>query len=231
MKDYTVPVGIPLYTELKGVVVHENDEPFVCVAFDALRCGYDDVMSDMISQFPTGILLRTSVKERLEVATNELKKERPTWNIFLTYGYRSLDIQEKLYENTYTELRRKHENWSDAQFREAAHRLIAVPDVAGHPTGGAIDVVIVDEKGHRVDMGSDLYDFKGPYEMFNSSVYGRQLENRLLLRESMMRAGFMPFDGEYWHFCYGDREWAFLEGKHASLYSQKTLQEALVMLR
>lgn len=52
----------------------------------------------------------------------------------------------------------------------------------------------------------------------------------MLLRDCMLRVGFAPFDGEYWHFSYGDREWAFLTGAPASLYNQKTLQQAKEML-
>jgi len=40
------------------------------------------------------------------------------------------------------------------------------------------------------------------------------------LREAMVRAGFAPFNGEWWHFSYGDPEWAALWGEPAALYKQ-----------
>jgi D-alanyl-D-alanine dipeptidase len=44
--------------------------------------------------------------------------------------------------------------------------------------------------------------------------------NRQLLRYVMLSAGFAPFDGEWWHFSYGDREWAFYYKKPYAIYNQ-----------
>jgi D-alanyl-D-alanine dipeptidase len=36
-----------------------------------------------------------------------------------------------------------------------------------------------------------------------------------------MRQGLAPFDGEWWHFSYGDREWAkYYEEEAAAIYDQ-----------
>ncbi|QQR69366.1 MAG: hypothetical protein IPI58_01405 [Alphaproteobacteria bacterium] len=36
----------------------------------------------------------------------------------------------------------------------------------------------------------------------------------------MTSVGFAPFDGEWWHFSYGDREWAKYYGRSHAIYSQ-----------
>jgi len=36
----------------------------------------------------------------------------------------------------------------------------------------------------------------------------------------MVEAGFAPFTGEWWHFSYGDREWAAIWGRDAAIYEQ-----------
>lgn len=36
----------------------------------------------------------------------------------------------------------------------------------------------------------------------------------------MVEAGFAAFSGEWWHFSYGDREWAAIWNKAAALYQQ-----------
>jgi D-alanyl-D-alanine dipeptidase len=36
----------------------------------------------------------------------------------------------------------------------------------------------------------------------------------------MTSVGFAPFDGEWWHFSYGDREWAYFYKKKNALYGQ-----------
>ena len=41
-----------------------------------------------------------------------------------------------------------------------------------------------------------------------------------MLREYMIKEGFAPYDGEWWHFSYGDKEWAFYYDKEKALYNQ-----------
>lgn len=38
----------------------------------------------------------------------------------------------------------------------------------------------------------------------------------------MMLYGFAPYDGEWWHFSFGDKEWAFYYKKEATLFEQKS---------
>ncbi len=40
-----------------------------------------------------------------------------------------------------------------------------------------------------------------------------------LLRRAMAQAGFAPFNGEWWHFSYGDREWAAVWNAPFALYT------------
>ncbi len=40
-----------------------------------------------------------------------------------------------------------------------------------------------------------------------------------MLRNVMVSVGFAPFDGEWWHFCYGDKEWAVYYNKPAACYA------------
>jgi D-alanyl-D-alanine dipeptidase len=36
----------------------------------------------------------------------------------------------------------------------------------------------------------------------------------------MLGVGFAPFDGEWWHFSYGDKEWAAYYNKPNAVYEQ-----------
>ena len=47
----------------------------------------------------------------------------------------------------------------------------------------------------------------------------------MLLRKIMMQVGFAPYDAEWWHFSYGDREWAFYCKKPYALYDQITKEK------
>lgn len=91
------------------------------------------------------------------------------------------------------------------------HEKIAVPEVACHPTGGAVDVTIYDiENQKELDFGSKIHDFSSDIcYTFYKNISDDEKENRMLLRRLMLNEGFAPYDGEWWHFSYGDREWAF----------------------
>lgn len=101
------------------------------------------------------------------------------------------------------------------------HEKIAVPEVAGHPTGGAVDVTIYDmENQKELDFGSKIHDFSSDIcYTFYKNISDDEKENRMLLRRLMLNEGFAPYDGEWWHFSYGDREWAFYYKKGECLYN------------
>jgi D-alanyl-D-alanine dipeptidase len=106
---------------------------------------------------------------------------------------------------------------------EEVHRSIAVPTVAGHPTGGAIDISIIDTKSKQfLDFGTKQYDYKTKdFYVFSKNILKKAKEKRKLLRFVMIAVGFAPFDGEWWHFSYGDREWAFYYKKQNAIYEQQ----------
>lgn len=70
---------------------------------------------------------------------------------------------------------------------------------SGHNHGHTIDLTAVDlATGALVDMGSpwDLFDAKS----HTDNASGRALEHRHALRDAMVRAGFVPYAKEWWHF-------------------------------
>jgi D-alanyl-D-alanine dipeptidase len=71
---------------------------------------------------------------------------------------------------------------------------------SGHSRGSTVDMSLLDLEGKEVDMGGyfDLFDSLSYYE--NSKITDIQRENRKLLREVMVECGFIPSNGEWWHF-------------------------------
>ena len=76
---------------------------------------------------------------------------------------------------------------------------------SSHSRGSTVDLTLLDMKtGKEVDMGSP-FDFFG--EVSHPDYQGiteEQFENRMILRNAMVRHGFMPFDCEWWHFTLKD---------------------------
>jgi len=99
------------------------------------------------------------------------------------------------------------------------HKDIATPEVAGHPTGGAVDLQIIRD-GRPLDFGSRIWEFQPDSFTFSPFMNKEGWKNRQLLRSAMINVGFAPFDGEWWHFSYGDKEWAKYYDKPAAMYEQ-----------
>ena len=102
-------------------------------------------------------------------------------------------------------------------------RGIAIPDIAGHPTGGAIDVSLYNsETKTDLDMGSDIGDIFSDERMswFCDSLTTAQQNNRQLLLELMCGQGFAPYWGEWWHYSYGDKEWAAYYNQPNAIYEK-----------
>ena len=76
---------------------------------------------------------------------------------------------------------------------------------SGHSRGSTVDLTLFDmDTEKEVDMGS-TYDFFGDESHPDySGITDEQRENRMILRDAMMRHGFKPIATEWWHFTLKD---------------------------
>jgi D-alanyl-D-alanine dipeptidase len=202
------------YADLKAVNVIDNGEAMVSL-------NDTDISYTIIDGLPpsTGnqIYLRAGLIDRL------IKAQRIVSNLFdggvldVVYGYRSLDVQTKKYQEIKTKLQPDYKN---DDLNEAVHRFIAAPDVAGHPTGGAVDVRVLDGNSNEIDMGTKAHELVKDSYVLNPFISKTAWLNRQKLRQAMTSVGFAPFDGEWWHFSYGDQEWASYYNKPNAIYNQ-----------
>lgn len=166
------------------------------------------------------ILVRKRVLERLNMADSFLKKVNPNYQLMVVYGYRSMEKQVKYFQEELKKYEKLYKN--KLELYEFIHEKIAVPEVSGHPTGGAVDVVIYDFKNEKIiDFGTKVHDFNQSRSyVYYTKIKEFEHNNRMLLRRVMMKAGFAPYDGEWWHFSFGDKEWAYYYNKKKYLYPQ-----------
>jgi len=216
-------IKILTYQELISIPVGENNEPLVDVRTYDSSITTQYTKQEKIEMFPfTGntIFVRDSVAKKLAKANKNLSKYG-NFKLKVVSGYRHPKVQRKYFEKKYNQLKVLYPHLDDEELKNLTHNFIAVPEVAGHPTGGAVDVTIVDENGKELDMGTKIGDFSDPEKIktFAKGISKEQLKNRLFLHDIMVNEGFAPFYGEWWHFSYGDREWAYFYGKKQSLYS------------
>ena len=171
------------------------------------------------------IKVRKKVLDKLEEADLLLKNVNPNYQLMVVYGYRAMEKQEKYFNEEIKKYKYSFDN--KLELYEFVHEKIAVPEVSGHPTGGAVDVVIYDMKKEKIiDFGTDVHDFNdAKCYVYYSKIREYEHNNRILLRKIMMKVGFAPYDGEWWHFSYGDKEWAYYYNKKKYLYPQVSRED------
>lgn len=179
-------------------------------------------LKDMILLTGDKILVRKSVKNKLIKVAKKIQTINSSWKLLVAYGYRSPEVQTKYFiENAQSILRKLRTVPSPTDLYELIHQQIAVPCVAGHPTGGAVDVCLTNQSSELINCGSKIYDLNNPKRFAFYPLNIKQAKvARNTLRKSMLAQGFAPYDGEWWHFSYGDKEWAAYYKKPQALYGQ-----------
>ncbi len=209
------------YKDLISIKVNDCGEEMVFLK--SVPGGYVKGTTGMRRYLGQKILVRKSVAERLEKAQQILQKRNPEMSLYVTYGYRSYQVQTKRFLK-YLKKQAALFYPDPAELYEQIHRFIAVPTVAGHPTGGAVDIIITKD-GESLDFGSAQYDYTNNMCEYLNAPTPESFQNRKILREVMTKVGFAPFSGEWWHFSYGDREWACYYDKKEALYGQIHLED------
>ena len=202
-----------------------NKERFVYLPLkDDFVIGRYQVEKNMF-EYGKEIAVRETIYEKLKKVAQKLKQYNKNYKLIVVFGFRNMKLQKKYFSDIYNEVK---DNFNDEmEMYEYIHEKIAVPEVAGHPTGGAVDIAIYDEKNEEIiDFGSKILDWdttKCYY--FNEEISKEAIHNRKLLRKLMLEQEFAPYDGEWWHFSYGDKEWAFYYKKKQALYNQVNAED------
>ena len=111
---------------------------------------------------------------------------------FILWGIEDEDIRMKPY--FYPEIE-----------KQDTFRLGYIAKQSSHSRGSAIDLTLFDmTTGKELDMGS-------PFDMFGEvshpdyrGITDEQYENRMILQQTMVRNGFVPYECEWWHFMLKD---------------------------
>ena len=213
----------PKYKDLEKIgEAIENNEKLVDVrTYDTgIVAEYED--SEMQPYVGERIFVRDGVAKKLAKVQQSLRKNY-NYGLRIVYGYRHPDVQKIYFNKQRTILSQSIKGLSNDNLDQLTHTFVAVPFVAGHPTGGAVDLTLVNGKNELLDMGTGtkILDFSDAKKMetFASGLTPQQRKNRKILLDAMISAGFTPFYGEWWHFSYGDREWAWQQGKKQAIYA------------
>lgn len=72
---------------------------------------------------------------------------------------------------------------------------------SNHSRGNAVDVTLVDTDGRELPMPTEFDDFSPRANRDYSGLDAERAANAHLLEQTMEKAGFKPYFGEWWHFA------------------------------
>ena len=197
-----------------------DKEEFVLIPLeDELVFGRYQKSRNML-EYGQQIAIRKTVYNMLIEVAKKLKLSYPNYKLIVAFGYRDMKKKKKFFNEILEKVKDKFDD--EMEMLEYIHEKIAVPEVSGHTTGGAVDVAIYDSQENKMlDYGTDILDYNtNKCYYISDEITETERENRELLRNIMVNEGFAPYDGEWWHFSYGDKEWAFYYHKKEALYNQ-----------
>ncbi len=230
-----IPVSLPdsfSWESSKAVPVEECGEPIVSASYVPEKILVSpQYYIHGISGAVADCFVRRSVLLRLVEAAGMLPKGL---RLVLVDAWRPRTVQTSLFQKFRSELREKMPLLSDRDITDLASQFVAAPSVAkSHPsphvTGGAVDLTIVDKNGLFLPMGTEFDETteRSAIDYYEKKVAAREkltgeeeeaLVNRRLIYAVMTRAGFTNYPDEWWHYDYGNQNWALLRGERAAIY-------------
>ena len=170
--------------------------------------------------------MRTTVFQKLCAAQKDLPHG---WRFRLYEGFRSLAVQQMLFDYEYARVKQRIPNADPKEIFHETTRLVSpVINVDGsknvppHNTGAAVDVEIINADGKLVDMGmivAETWNVDPEICMTEcTSISDTARQNRKILYDVMYAHDFINYPTEWWHFSYGDRYWAYHKKQAHAIY-------------
>lgn len=135
-------------------------------------------------------LVRPEVAGRLHQAAASLPSDL---RLGFWEGLRPLPVQQALWDSALSYLSRAHPELAREELESTVEHYVARPDAypPPHSTGSAVDVAAVDAFG-RVLSPADAWGRLGVE----------------ILARALRESGLANYEPEWWHWSYGDHEWA-----------------------
>lgn len=163
--------------------------------------------------------VRKGVAHRLVHAAEGLPL---SYRLLIKESLRPASLQKFYFERRLRKITAENPGLPEDEAVALTSRFVAPPWVAGHPSGGAIDVTLCDPNGRELDLGcaydEDETASKGACFSSFDDLGSVAREYRSVLFHALEGAGFVNYPFEWWHWSYGDRYWAVTMQETHALY-------------
>lgn len=157
------------------------------------------------------ILLRKNVALKVYRIANKLPED-VYLKVYSTY--RSRITVYNTWKEVVDEISKENPTMGRAEILKLANFKASNPkSLGGHETGGAIDVALCDKNGNEFDYGTKYHEKSPANKTKSRHILKEHKENRQRLLKVMKSQGFVNYPYEWWHFSYGDANWAAYRGK------------------
>lgn len=203
---------------ITNVICIDNKEKIITLRNIHKNVLIDESQSQISSKSDLFCFAREGIITKLKKAANSLPSG---YQFLVKEAYRPLSRQKKSFMEAYDNYKSEYPLKSEDEIYKLTCQYVAPIEVAGHPTGGAIDITLL-ENGTEVDMGTEFNDI--PIEPENLTyLYSENISDtakayRKILSDNMEKVGFTNYPTEWWHWSYGDCYWAFINNSNA-IYS------------
>jgi D-alanyl-D-alanine dipeptidase len=188
----------------------DNKEKIISLRQIHKKILIDETRSQISSKSDLFCYARESIIKKLIEAVDNLPYG---YQFLIKEAYRPLLRQKRSFEEALNHYKTQYPLKNDDEIYELTCQYVAPVKVAGHPTGGAIDITLLKD-GIELDMGTEFNDIPTEPEnlTYLHSTYINDLAkiNRKILIDCMEKVGFVNYPSEWWHWSYGDCYWAFL---------------------
>lgn len=199
--DLMNPLVLMSDPQVAAIPVRECGELLVDVCDHGFRV--DPRRHDPLGAFTH---VREGVLARLQDARSLLPAGT---DLLFIEGYRPLALQQRYFTAYRNELAAAHPDWAAERLHQAASRYVSPPEIAPHSAGAAVDLTLVDQDGHELDLGTRVNatpeESDGACFTHAPNLSDHARHHRTLLLNAMQSAGFTNYATEFWHFSVADR--------------------------
>jgi D-alanyl-D-alanine dipeptidase len=194
--------------------VEECGESLASIAGGATNAGIDMEFSDtpIVDSVPRIFEIREGLLEPLLSAAREMNDRG--WVMKVEDGFRTARMQRGLaVKASVFDLILERAAWEaghpdpplDLVQRRVSTLVANWPKVAGHMSGCAVDIAVLDrETRSEVDRGGPYLEMSERTPMWSPFVSAQALHNRAEITAIMERHGFAAYPAEFWHYSQGD---------------------------